>query len=81
MLRVWDLTTGQERTNLRAHANLVSSVAFSADGKMLAFLHMVRGKVVTSSVYVMGANGQHQREIWRERKDMYSAPFLAWKPK
>jgi TolB protein len=55
---------------------------WSPDGKMLAFLHMVRGgKVKTSSVYVMDADGKQQTEIWRERKDMYSAPSLAWKPK
>src|SRR5438067_8387989 len=33
MLKLWDLTTGQELRTLRGHAGWVSSVAFAPDGR------------------------------------------------
>ncbi len=35
-VKVWDLTSGQERFTLKGHTNTVRSVAFSADGTRLA---------------------------------------------
>jgi TolB protein len=53
---------------------------WSPDGKTLAFLHVVRGAKTNSSVYLMDANGKHQREIWKEEGEMMPVG-LAWKPK
>ena len=36
LVKLWDLTSGQEVLTLRGHSNLVTSVAFSPDGKRLA---------------------------------------------
>jgi hypothetical protein len=55
---------------------------WSPDGKLLAFLHIVQGRGAKpgSAVYVMEANGEHQREIWKEETEM--VPWgLAWRPK
>ena len=35
-LRVWDVATGEELAILRGHAGVVSSVAFSPDGRSVA---------------------------------------------
>jgi TolB protein len=54
---------------------------WSPDGKRLAFLHIVQGRGTKpgSSIYLMDANGEHQREIWKEETAMM--PWgLAWKP-
>ncbi|KAI9783687.1 MAG: hypothetical protein M1839_003535 [Geoglossum umbratile] len=36
MIKIWDVTTGQEIRTLEGHCNLVMSVAFSNDSKLLA---------------------------------------------
>jgi WD40 repeat protein len=35
-VKVWDARTGREALTLRGHAGLVSSVAFSPDGRRIA---------------------------------------------
>jgi len=55
-------------------------VCWSPDGKALAFLHQADAKERSTSIYVMDANGEHQKEIWTEDKES-AAPALAWKPK
>ena len=35
-MKVWDAATGQEILTLKGHTGLVTSVAFSPDGKRLA---------------------------------------------
>ena len=35
-IKLWDVNSGQELHALRGHSDLVESVAFSPDGKMLA---------------------------------------------
>ncbi len=79
---VWSIDVKEGRaTELTSLGGTNILPRWSPDGKMLAFLHLVRGKVATSSVYVMDAGGEHQREIWKEDKDTYPAPGLAWRPK
>jgi Tol biopolymer transport system component len=55
-------------------------VAWSPDGKSLAFLHIVTGKETKSSVYVMDADGGNQQEVWKEDTQMIPEG-LAWRPR
>jgi WD40 repeat protein len=37
-VRLWDVTTAQERATLQGHGGMVGSLGFSADGKSLVSL-------------------------------------------
>ena len=49
---IYDAVTGEERSLLGAHTGMITSIAYSRDGKMLASAHNVHGYIKNREFYV-----------------------------
>jgi hypothetical protein len=81
-LELWTMGS-DEVVPLDVQGLVVTSPAWSPDGRTLAFVGTVRDRIDTAALYVVGLGSRAQRLVWRPRRNDALEPGVAapaWSP-